>query len=94
VIAAFSNTFSADEAAMRLRCAILPVMCPLRARVLNAVQAPFKRTLLADKTTMRHGARPSWYAASTEDRTIDPDLERIMAKRMGATLSRPFHPEA
>jgi pimeloyl-ACP methyl ester carboxylesterase len=56
-----------------------------RARVLYAVQAPFKRTLLADKTT--HAAwrsKPSWYAVSTEDRTIDPDLERFMAKRMGA----------
>jgi hypothetical protein len=29
------------------------------------------------------GAR-SWYAVSTEDRTINPDLQRFMAKRMGA----------
>jgi len=29
--------------------------------------------------------KPSFYAISTEDRTIDPDLERFMAKRMGAT---------
>jgi pimeloyl-ACP methyl ester carboxylesterase len=58
---------------------------PDRARVLYAVQMPFKRTLLADKTI--HAAwrsKPSWYAVSTEDRTIDPDLERFMAKRMGA----------
>lgn len=57
-----------------------------KARVLYAVQAPFKRSLLTDKTT--HAAwrsKPSWYAVSTEDRTIDPDLERFMAKRMGAT---------
>jgi pimeloyl-ACP methyl ester carboxylesterase len=57
-----------------------------KARVLYAVQAPFARTLLTGKTT--HAAwrsRPSWYAVSTEDRTIDPDLERFMAKRMGAT---------
>jgi pimeloyl-ACP methyl ester carboxylesterase len=56
-----------------------------KARVLYAVQAPFKRSLLADKTT--HAAwrsKPSWYAVSTEDRTINPDLERFMAKRMGA----------
>ncbi|MFZ3357916.1 MAG: alpha/beta hydrolase [Xanthobacteraceae bacterium] len=56
-----------------------------RARVLYAVQGPFKRSLLADKTT--HAAwhsKPSWYAVSTEDRTINPDLERFMAKRMGA----------
>ena len=56
-----------------------------KARVLYAVQAPFKRTLLAGKTT--HAAwrsKPSWYAVSTEDRTINPDLQRFMAKRMGA----------
>lgn len=56
-----------------------------RARVFYAVQAPFRRTLLADKTT--HAAwrsKPSWYVVSTEDRTINPDLERFMAKRMGA----------
>jgi pimeloyl-ACP methyl ester carboxylesterase len=54
-------------------------------RVLYAVQTPFKRTLLADRTS--HAAwrsKPSWYAVSTEDRTINPDLERYMAKRMGA----------
>ena len=57
-----------------------------RARVLYAVQAPFNRALLAGKTT--HAAwrsKPSWYAVSTEDRTINPDPERFMAKRMGAT---------
>jgi pimeloyl-ACP methyl ester carboxylesterase len=56
-----------------------------KARVLYAVQAPFKRALLADRTT--HAAwrsKPSWYAVSTEDRTINPDLQRFMAKRMGA----------
>ena len=28
--------------------------------------------------------KPSWYAVSTQDRTINPDLQRFMAKRMGA----------
>jgi len=56
-----------------------------RARVLYAVQEPFKRSLLADKTS--HAAwrsKPSWYVVSKEDRTINPDLQRFMAKRMGA----------
>ena len=56
-----------------------------KARVLYAVQSPFERQLLAGKTT--HAAwrsKPSYYAVSTEDRTINPDLERFMAKRMGA----------
>jgi pimeloyl-ACP methyl ester carboxylesterase len=56
-----------------------------KARALFAVQWPFQKALLAGKTT--HTAwrsNPSWYAISTEDRTINPDLERFMAKRMGA----------
>jgi pimeloyl-ACP methyl ester carboxylesterase len=56
-----------------------------KARVLYAVQAPFKRSLLADKTTnAAWRSKPSWYAVSTEDRTINPDLQRFMAKRMNA----------
>jgi pimeloyl-ACP methyl ester carboxylesterase len=56
-----------------------------KARILFAVQAPFLRSLLAGKTTQAAWrSKPSWYAVSTEDRTINPDLERFMAKRMGA----------
>ena len=56
-----------------------------KAKVLYAVQEPFHKELLAGVTT--HAAwrsKPSYYAVSTEDRTINPDLERFMAKRMGA----------
>src|SRR5499427_2778655 len=56
-----------------------------KAKVLFAVQWPFNKALLTGKTT--HAAwrsKPSWYAVSTEDRTINPDLQRFMAKRMGA----------
>ena len=56
-----------------------------RAKVLYACQWPFHKALLNGKNT--HAAwrsKPSWYAVSTEDRTINPDLERFMAKRMGA----------
>jgi pimeloyl-ACP methyl ester carboxylesterase len=56
-----------------------------KAKVLYAVQEPFHKELLAGVTT--HAAwrsKPTYYAVSTEDRTINPDLERFMAKRMGA----------
>ncbi len=56
-----------------------------KAKVLYAVQEPFQKDLLTGKTT--HAAwrsKPSFYAVSTEDRTINPDLERFMARRMGA----------
>lgn len=56
-----------------------------KARVLFAVQQPFQKALLAGKTTQAAWrSKPSFYAVSTEDRTIDPDLERFMAKRMNA----------
>jgi pimeloyl-ACP methyl ester carboxylesterase len=56
-----------------------------KARALYAVQWPFHRALLAGKTTnAAWRSKPSFYAVSTEDRTINPDLERFMAKRMGA----------
>ena len=56
-----------------------------KAKVLYAVQEPFQKALLTGKIT--HAAwrsKPSYYAVSTEDRTINPDLQRFMAKRMGA----------
>jgi pimeloyl-ACP methyl ester carboxylesterase len=57
-----------------------------RAKVLYAVQQPFHKPLLTGRTS--HAAwrsRPSYYAVSTEDRTIDPGLQRFMAARMKAT---------
>jgi len=56
------------------------------AKVLYAVQQPFHKALLTARTkSAAWRSKPSFYAVSTEDRTIDPDLERFMAKRMGAT---------
>jgi pimeloyl-ACP methyl ester carboxylesterase len=56
-----------------------------RAQVLYAAQEPFHKALLTGRTTnAAWRSKPSYYAVSTEDRTIDPDLERFMAKRMGA----------
>jgi pimeloyl-ACP methyl ester carboxylesterase len=56
-----------------------------KAKVLYAVQQPFHKALLTAKTTnAAWRSKPSFYAVSTEDRTINPNLERFMAKRMGA----------
>lgn len=56
-----------------------------RAKVLYAVQQPFQKALLAGRTTQASWrTKPSFYAVSTEDRTINPDLQRFMAKRMAA----------
>jgi pimeloyl-ACP methyl ester carboxylesterase len=57
-----------------------------KAKVLYAVQQPFQKGLLTGKTTQAAAwrSKPSFYAVSTEDRTINPDLERFMAERMEA----------
>ena len=58
-----------------------------KAKVLYAVQEPFHKALLTGKTTQAAWrSKPSFYAVSTEDRTINPDLQRFMAKRMGAKI--------
>ena len=59
---------------------------PAKARILYAVQGRIADTLFAGKTTQAAWrSKPSWYAISTEDRTISPALERFMADRMQAT---------
>jgi pimeloyl-ACP methyl ester carboxylesterase len=31
-------------------------------------------------------SKPSWYIVGRNDRTVHPDLQRFVAKRMGATI--------
>src|SRR5437588_7283525 len=58
---------------------------PAKARILYAVQGRIADTLLSGKTTSAAWrSKPSWYAISTEDKTISPALERFMADRMQA----------
>ena len=59
---------------------------PTKAEVLYAVQEPTAVSLFAGRTTVAAWrSRPSWYAVSKQDQTINPDLERFLAKRMNAT---------
>jgi pimeloyl-ACP methyl ester carboxylesterase len=59
---------------------------PARARALYAVQGRGADALVTARTTnAAWRVKPSWYQVSTEDRTINPDLERFLAKRMNAT---------
>lgn len=63
-----------------------PDLPPARAKALHAVQWPFHRELTAGRTTAAAWhTKPSFYAVSTEDRVIDPELQRFMARRMNAT---------
>ncbi|MFJ6080826.1 alpha/beta fold hydrolase [Streptomyces sp. NPDC092369] len=70
------------------------------ALTLYAAQGPLSTAAPTTSVAAWH-QRPSWYAVSKNDRTIDPGLERFMARRMGATtievdaghLSLVSHPE-
>ncbi|MGJ4890699.1 alpha/beta fold hydrolase [Bradyrhizobium sp. HKCCYLRH3099] len=56
------------------------------AKELYAVQWPTAATIFANRTTQAawHD-KPSFYAVSKQDKTIDPDFERFLASRMHAT---------
>ncbi|MBK4784601.1 MAG: alpha/beta hydrolase, partial [Pantoea sp. Pent] len=55
------------------------------ARAYYAVQQPMGKAITQAKTSVAAWhSKPSWYAVSTEDHTINPDLQRFMAKRMHA----------
>jgi pimeloyl-ACP methyl ester carboxylesterase len=57
-----------------------------KAEVLYAVQEPTAASLFGGRTTVAAWhSKPSWYAVSKLDQTINPDLERFLAKRMNAT---------
>jgi pimeloyl-ACP methyl ester carboxylesterase len=59
---------------------------PTKAKVLYAVQEPTAASLFGERTTVAAWhSKPSWYAVSKLDQTINPDLERFLAKRMNAT---------
>lgn len=60
---------------------------PVKAHEPYAVQASNAATLssTARTTVAAWRTKPSWYAVSKLDRTINPDLERFMAARMKAT---------
>jgi pimeloyl-ACP methyl ester carboxylesterase len=58
---------------------------PAKARILYAEQGRAADAVFSAKTTnAAWRSKPSWYAVSTEDRTISPELERFMADRMKA----------
>jgi pimeloyl-ACP methyl ester carboxylesterase len=50
-----------------------------------ATQGPIQAKAFDDKPAAAAWAsRPSWYIVSKNDRMIQPDLERAMAKKIGA----------
>jgi pimeloyl-ACP methyl ester carboxylesterase len=69
-VAAFAGDLSAEE-----------------QRVVHATHCPPVLDLFHQKyeSGIAWRTKPSWSVVATEDRTVQPDLERAAAKRMGAT---------
>lgn len=60
-------------------------VAPDKARALYAVQGQVSPALFTDRTTVAAWkTKPSFYAVSKNDHTINPDLQRFMAARMKA----------
>ena len=55
------------------------------ASLLAATQKPLSASIFDEPIKAAAWKNiPSWYVVSTQDNSINPDLERFMAKRMGA----------
>ncbi|WP_238394671.1 alpha/beta fold hydrolase [Pseudoxanthomonas wuyuanensis] len=58
-----------------------------KAKALFAAQQPIAADLFAGRTTVAAWrSKPSWYAVSKDDNTTSPELQRFLAKRMGARV--------
>lgn len=60
------------------------------ARVLSAVQKPIAGNVLFSQAAFGSPSwrsLPSWYLITTEDQMVPPDVQRLFAKRMGATVT-------
>ena len=80
---------SDDKGYLWIECSAYPEFFagdvdPEEARVMAAVQMPWKVSS-SRIVTPAWRSRPSWYQVSEEDRMINPELQRMMAKRIGAT---------
>ncbi len=59
-----------------------------QTRVMAATQGPIQSKALGEKTTVAAwSSKPSWYIVSEKDRMIAPELERAMAKAIGAKVT-------
>jgi pimeloyl-ACP methyl ester carboxylesterase len=60
-------------------------LSPKQQALVYATQTPASHTIFDDKSgepAWKH--KPTWYVVAKNDKTIHPDLERFMAKRMNA----------
>ncbi|VVD61999.1 Pyrethroid hydrolase [Pandoraea aquatica] len=59
-----------------------------QARVMAATQGPIKGSAFGDKITVASWhQKPSWFVISQNDRMINPEAQRIMARTIGAKVT-------
>src|SRR5258707_2139926 len=64
---------------------ILPTASTAKREKSSTEQGSTAASIFAGRTTAAAWhSKPSWYAVSKLDKTINPDLERFLAKRMNA----------
>jgi pimeloyl-ACP methyl ester carboxylesterase len=69
-------------------CAVAHNALPDQVAIMAAVQRPISVQCIQEKApTPAWKTAPSWYFVAEEDRMINPDTQRFMAGRMGATIS-------
>jgi pimeloyl-ACP methyl ester carboxylesterase len=61
---------------------------PVHANVMYAVQQPFPTTAFAEvMVSPAWKLHPTWYVVAQNDEALPPDVERMFATRMGATIT-------
>jgi pimeloyl-ACP methyl ester carboxylesterase len=62
-----------------------PDVPPTHQKLMSVTQGPIRAAAFGEKVTQAAWAhKPSWYLISTQDRMINPDLERAMAHKIHA----------
>src|ERR1700722_6814953 len=68
-------------------CAVAHRASPDQIAIMAAVQRPIAVQCIQEKApTPAWKTTPSWYFVAEEDRMIDPETQRFMAGRMGASI--------
>jgi pimeloyl-ACP methyl ester carboxylesterase len=68
-------------------CAVAHKASPDQIAIMAAVQRPLGVQCIQEKApTPAWKTTPSWYLVAEEDRMINPETQRFMAGRMGATI--------
>src|SRR5207245_9325494 len=64
-----------------------PDLPPAETNVMAATQGPIFGKAFDEKVTNAWKIKPSWFIVAEMDRMIQPELQRAMAKKIGASMT-------